>query len=88
MRLKIHPYYAQFGFSVPKKIVPKAVNRNRIKRQMREVIRLQKHEINTFLEQKGTKCVFMLLYLNKEEIPYTTLEQKWNKLFNKFKDEF
>jgi ribonuclease P protein component len=42
----------QVLFTVPKKKVPLAVNRNRIKRQMKEAFRLNKHLLLSFLEEK------------------------------------
>ena len=72
------------GFSVPKRNVKLAVNRNRIKRLMREVYRNNKH---LFYEKTETKFVFMFIYMAKEEIKYTDLELSLKKLSNKLQEK-
>ena len=52
------------GFSVPKRNVKLAVDRNRIKRLMREVYRKNKH---LFLDNIENKYVFMFIYMAKEK---------------------
>ena len=59
------------GFSVPKRNVKLAVNRNRIKRLMREVYRKNKH---LFFENIENEYVFMFIYMAKEEIKINDLE--------------
>lgn len=65
------------GFSVPKRNVKLAVNRNRIKRLMREVYRKNKH---SFADNLTDKYVFMFIYMTKEEPIYTDLELIIEKL--------
>jgi len=69
------------GFSVPKRNVKLAVNRNRIKRLMREVYRKNKH---AFAENLDTQYVCMLIYMAKEEINGDELEQSFDKIRIKF----
>ncbi|MEL6719666.1 MAG: ribonuclease P protein component [Bacteroidota bacterium] len=72
----------QITFSVPKKKFKKAVDRNRIKRQMREVWRLNKHQL---LEQYPEKSyAFMMIYTAKEAFPYLELEKSMKKIIQKF----
>lgn len=71
----------KIGFSVPKRNVKLAVNRNRIKRLLREVFRKNKH---FFYEKLDKKYVFMVIYMSKEEIKYENLELSLKKLCNKF----
>ena len=69
------------GFSVPKRNIKLAVNRNRIKRLMREVYRKNKHFI---AEKLNDQYIFMLVYTAKDEIKYTDLELAIQNVAAKF----
>ena len=71
----------QAGVSVPKRRVNLAVNRNRIKRLMREVYRKNKHVI---YESINNKYIFMFLYLDEKEHNYVFIEEKMVNLLEKF----
>lgn len=71
----------QMAFSVPKRNFKKAVDRNRIKRQLRECYRLRKPE---FVEQMHQSYIFMILYLGKEEPEYADLEKVMDDLLSSF----
>ena len=59
------------AFSVPKHNFKKAVTRNRIKRQLREVYRHQKH----LLKNDGDfKYLLFFLYIGKETALYNTID--------------
>jgi ribonuclease P protein component len=70
----------QAGFAVPKRNFKKAVDRNRIKRQVREAYRLQKHLLNT---NNKSKFALLFLYLGKEKTPYIQLEKAMIGLLKK-----
>lgn len=69
------------GVSVSKRNFKLAVHRNRIKRMMREVYRLNKYELYDHLNEK---YIFMFIYLGKEEVPYQKLDDKMKELIAVF----
>jgi len=70
--------------SVPKRNFKKAVDRNHLKRLMREAYRLQK---NTVLENMEKQYSIMFIYLSKEKISFAELAIKMEQLLLKFKEE-
>jgi ribonuclease P protein component len=74
-------HHAEFpikvGFSVPKRNVKLAVNRNKIKRLMREVYRKNKY---TFADNLNEQYIFMFIYMAKDEPSYNDLELTFEKL--------
>ncbi|WOC39235.1 ribonuclease P protein component [Polaribacter sp. HL-MS24] len=75
---------AQVGVSVAKRNFKLAVDRNRIKRLMREAYRLQKEIVYDQLEDP---YVFMISYLGKEEVPYQEVYLKMKILLTLFVKE-
>lgn len=72
---------AQVGVSVPKRNFKKAVDRNRIKRLMRETYRLQKKIVYKGVDKP---YVFMISYLAREEFEYAKIERKMKELLTLF----
>jgi len=72
----------QITFSVPKKKFKKAVDRNRIKRQLREVWRLNKHQL--LEKMKGENYAFMIIYTAKEDSLYAELDRSMKRIIQKF----
>ncbi len=82
-----HPsdYRIQAGFSVPKKRFKKAVDRNRIKRQLREAYRLEKNNLQIINKEGDTKkYILMFVYISNEKLDYTVLSESMQKILNKF----
>jgi ribonuclease P protein component len=67
--------------SVSKKNFNKAVDRNRIKRLLRESYRLQKH---AYFNNITTQYAFMILYIGNDKPIYKQLEAKMKLLFEQF----
>ena len=75
---------AQVGVSVPKRNFKLAVDRNRIKRLMRESYRLQKEIVYDNLDKP---YIFMISYLGKQECTYEEMFLKMEKLLTRFVSE-
>ena len=71
----------QVGVSVPKRNFKKAVDRNRIKRLLREVYRKEKQVVYDGVKEP---YVFMISYIAKDEWKYADLEHKMKKLLTLF----
>ncbi len=76
---------AQFSLSVPKKKFRLAVDRNRLRRQVREVYRLNKHLLYEDLLSKDKRIALMVMYVAKEEKPYKDIEQSMKRIIKGLK---
>jgi ribonuclease P protein component len=71
----------QVGVSVAKRNYKLAVDRNRLKRLMRETYRLQKEIVYNNLEEP---YVFMISYIGRKEMKFEDLYLKMEKLLSLF----
>ncbi|MGY0407484.1 MAG: ribonuclease P protein component [Polaribacter sp.] len=74
----------QMGVSVAKRNFKRAVDRNRIKRLLREAYRLQKQIVYNTIEKPH---VFMISYLGREMGKYEEIYPKMEKLLTLFVNE-
>lgn len=74
---------AQFAFAVSKKLFPNAPDRNRLKRLMRESVRLQKNEFYKLLQEKNKQVVLLLSYQAKTIADFKTVDAVVTQLLSK-----
>ena len=73
--------------SVPKKRFKKAVDRNRIKRLMRETYRLNKNSLITKATENELTLQIAFNYVADSEIDYSTLNRKMEKALNQIAEK-
>jgi len=74
---------AQIAFSVPKRNFKKAVDRNRMKRLMRESFRRNKSDIYTLIAERKIKCALLLNYTGKMQLTYSETEEKITQILKR-----
>ncbi|HEX2920427.1 MAG TPA: ribonuclease P protein component [Bacteroidales bacterium] len=77
------PSPAQVAFSVSKRSFRKAVDRNLIKRRMREAYRKNKHILYQKLEDSGNQIAFIIIMRSNEIPDYITVETTMRSIINK-----
>lgn len=71
-------------FSVPKKSFKKAVERNLLKRRMREVYRNHKHLLYNDLNEKGKNIHMYIIYLPKNILSFDEMKENMLKALKTF----
>ncbi|MEM6799848.1 MAG: ribonuclease P protein component [Bacteroidota bacterium] len=71
------------AFAVPKRHIKEAVNRNYVKRRMREVFRHKKSEIIEVLSSRQSNLILLISYNRPKLASFDELHYKMEKLLNK-----
>ena len=66
----------QVAISVPKRNFKKAVDRNLIKRRIREAYRTNKASVYSTLSASKKNIQVVIIYISKEILPFTNIEKK------------
>lgn len=78
-----HLAYVQLGVTVPKRAFRKAVDRNRIKRQIRETYRLHHSQLLAIAEKQNVYLSVMVIYTDRNFPEFDSLEKKTIQLISK-----
>ena len=77
----------KMAVSVPKKKIPNATDRNKIKRLVREAFRKNKAILHQPLEAKKVKLHLMLVYSQSNIMPMTEIEDKISVTLQRLAEE-
>ncbi len=77
------PVPCQVAFNVSKRRFPRAVDRNRVKRLMREAWRHERHELDAALEGAQVRWAVVFLYVGKELPEFSDIRMRMRDVLQK-----
>ena len=78
---------AQMMVSVSKRKIRLAVNRNLMKRRMKEAYRLHKNDFYKALKSQNKELILCFIFLGNKPVPYELIEQKIIVLLNRLTEQ-
>jgi ribonuclease P protein component len=78
---------AQIGVTASKRHFKKAVDRNRIKRLLREAYRLQKNDFTEVLKRNSTKASLFFMYTDKTMPTFAVVKTAMHHCLNRLKQK-
>ena len=78
---------AQTLIVVPKKNIKNAVNRNILKRRIREAFRIYKSELYEKIRSKNQQLAIAIIYQGQEILPYKVIEEKIKFILGRLSEE-
>lgn len=77
---------AQLAIAVPKRFFKRAVDRNRIKRLIREVYRKNKSGIYSLLQSKEKQCAILVVFNGRKVPDFDEVEKKFLLTLQRFEE--
>lgn len=74
--------------AVPKRRVRKAVDRNKIKRYIREAYRINNSELKSFFYDKKVDCNLGILFIGNPKVTFAAINESVRELLSKFPSEY
>ena len=78
---------AQTLIVVPKKYIRNAVNRNILKRRMKEAFRVYKSALYEKIRSKNQQLAIAIIYQGQEILPYKVIEEKIKLILGRLSEE-
>ena len=85
--VKDQPTPLKAGVTVSSRRFKKAVDRNRVKRVLREGYRLQKCTLQNLLEEKNVSLAIFFIYIGKELPVFTEVSEKMGIILQRLRNE-